>query len=272
MSRKMLKRAISSIILISIVAITIFLLPIWIFSMVASIFIAFGLYEFFRLNSKDIFPKSFIVLGILCSALLPYITYFYRPAGGLWEALFFILVLIMLFLIEFTRRENQNAVILIAVTLFGIFYIGWFFTFLVKIRFLEEGHKLVAFLLLVTKSGDIGAYLVGTYLGKRPLIPRISPKKSVEGAVGGFLFSIVFAILARPFFWPMSFGVVLGAGILIGIFAQLGDLAESLIKRDYQAKDSSPFLPGLGGMLDVIDSVLFTAPIFYIYLNVILWP
>ena len=266
----MLKRAISSVILISIIAIVVFLLPIWAFSIAASIFIGLGLYEFFRLNSKDLFPKSFIILGIFCSTLLPCITYFYRPTGGLWEALFFILVLIALFLIQFMRRENQNAVALIAVTLFGIFYIGWFFTFLVKIRFLEEGYKLVAFLLLVTKSGDIGAYLIGTHLGKHPLIPRISPKKSIEGAVGGFLFSIVFAILARSFLGPMSFGVVLGAGILIGIFAQLGDLAESLVKRDYQVKDSSPFLPGLGGMLDVIDSVLFTAPIFYIYLNVIM--
>ncbi len=267
----MLKRTISSIILIFITLITIFLLPVWAFSIVASVFIGLGLYEFFRLNSKDLFPKSFIILGIFFSALLPYITYFYRPAGGLWEALFFILVLITLFLIEFTRRENQNAVVLIAVTLFGIFYVGWFFTFLVKIRFLEEGHKLVAFLLLVTKSGDIGAYLIGTYLGKHPLIPRISPKKSVEGAIGGFLFSIVFAILGRSFLGPLSLGVALGAGILIGIFAQLGDLAESLVKRDYRVKDSSPFFPGLGGMLDVIDSILFTAPIFYIYLNVIMW-
>jgi phosphatidate cytidylyltransferase len=240
------------------------------FSIVASIFIGLGLYEFFRLDSKNIFPKSFVYLGIISGMLLPYITYFYRPTGGLWEALFFIIVLISLFLIQFTRKENQNASALIALTLFGIFYIGWFFTYLVKIRFLEDGHNLVAYLLLVTKAGDIGAYLIGSNFGKHLLIPRISPKKSVEGAVGGFLFSIVFAVISRSFLGWMSFKVILMGGVLVAIFAQLGDLAESLLKRDYQVKDSSPLLPGLGGMLDVIDSILFTAPIFYIYLTIVI--
>jgi len=265
----MLKRTITSIILISIIAATIFLLPVWAFSIVASIFIGRSIYEFFRLNSKDALPKSFIYLGIVSAMLLPCITYFYKPAGGLWEALFFIIVLITLFLVEFTRRDNQNAVALIALTLFGIFYVGWFFTFLVKIRFLEDGHKLVAYLLLVTKSGDIGAYLVGSKFGRHSLIPRISPKKSVEGAIGGFLFSIVIALISRSFLRWMPFSTLLIGGVLLGIFAQLGDLAESLVKRDYQVKDSSPFLPGLGGMLDVIDSVLFTAPIFYIFLTIV---
>ncbi len=266
----MLKRTITSIILISITIVTIFLLPIWAFSVVASIFIGMGIYEFFQLNSKSGFPRSFVLLGIFSSILLPYITYFYRPTGGLWEALFFIIVLIALFLMQFTRRESQNAVTLIALTLFGIFYVGWFFTFLVKIRILEDGRNLVGYLLLVTKAGDIGAYLVGSRLGRHSLIPRISPNKSVEGAIGGFLFSILFAIISKLYLGWMSFSVILIGGILLGIFAQLGDLAESLIKRDYKVKDSSPFLPGLGGMLDLIDSILFTAPIFYIYLIIVI--
>ena len=265
----MFKRTITSIILILIVITTIFLLPIWLFTMVASLFIAMGLYEFFKLDTKNEFPPSFVYLGIIAGIALPYITYFFRPTGGLWEALFFIIVLIALFLIQFTRKENQNGVTLIALTLFGIFYIGWFFTFLVKIRYLEYGYRLVAYLLLVTKAGDIGAYLVGSRFGKHALIPRISPKKSVEGAIGGFLFSIAFALASKSFLPWMSFTNILISGILIGIFAQLGDLAESLVKRDYKVKDSGLSLPGLGGMLDVIDSVLFTAPIFYIYLTII---
>lgn len=266
----MIKRTVSSIILISVTIISIFLLPVWMFSVVTSIFVGIGLYEFFRLNPKDTLPKGFIYVGIFSGILLPYITYFYRPTGGIWEALFFIIALIALFLIQFTRKESRNAVMLIALTLFGIFYIGWFFTFLVKIRFLEDGHKLVAYLLLVTKAGDIGAYLVGSKFGRHALIPRISPKKSVEGALGGFLFSVVFALISRSYLGWMSFSVIMLGGVLIGIFAQLGDLAESVIKRDYQAKDSSPFLPGLGGILDVIDSILFTAPIFYIYLVIVM--
>lgn len=266
----MVKRTSTSIILILIAIAAIFLLPIWIFSVVASIFIGIGLYEFFSLDSKKAFPRGFILLGICAGVLLPYITYCYRPTGGIWEALFFIIALISLFIMQFTRKENQNSVTLIALTLFGVFYVGWFFTFLVKIRFLEDGHKLVAYLLLVTKTGDMGAYLVGSNFGRHALIPRISPNKSVEGAIGGFLVSLVFAMIGWSFLRWMPFKVIFTSGILIGIFAQLGDLAESLVKRDYQVKDSSPFLPGLGGTLDVIDSILFTAPIFYIYLTIVM--
>jgi phosphatidate cytidylyltransferase len=267
----MFKRTVTSIILILGTTISIFALPVWMFGIIVSLFISLGLYEFFRLSgAKKIFPISFAYVGIFSGTLLPYITYLYRPTGGIWEMVFFILILITLFLIHFTRKESQNAVNLIAVTLFAIFYIGWFFTFLVKIRFLEDGHKLVAYLLLVTKSGDIGAYLIGTNFGRHKLIPRISPNKSVEGAIGGFLFSIACAILSRYFIPWMSFSFVLISGILIGVFAQLGDLAESLIKRDYEVKDSSVFLPGLGGMLDMIDSILFTAPVFYICLMIMM--
>jgi phosphatidate cytidylyltransferase len=262
----MFKRTVTSISLILVTVLSIFVLPVWTFGMTASLFIGLGLYEFFRLSgAKKIFPLSFAYIGIFSGMLLPHITYFYRPTGGIWEMVFFIIILIALFIIHFTRKDSQNAVNLIAVT----FYIGWFFTFLVKIRFLEDGHKLVAYLLLVTKSGDIGAYLIGSNFGRHKLIPRISPNKSVEGAIGGFVFSIACAvILGRYYISWMSLGFILASGILIGIFAQLGDLAESLIKRDYQVKDSSVFLPGLGGMLDVIDSILFTAPIFYICLAI----
>jgi phosphatidate cytidylyltransferase len=266
----MFKRVVTSISLILVVILSIFVLPVWTFGITASLFIGLGLYEFFRLSgAKKIFPLSFAYIGIFSGMLLPHITYFYRPTGGIWEMVFFIIILITLFIIHFTRKDSQNAVNLIAVTLFAIFYIGWFFTFLVKIRFLEDGHKLVAYLLLVTKSGDIGAYLIGSNFGRHKLIPRISPNKSVEGTIGGFVFSIACAIiLGRYYISWMSFGFILASGILIGIFAQLGDLAESLIKRDYEVKDSSVFLPGLGGMLDVIDSILFTAPIFYICLAI----
>ena len=266
----MFKRVVTSISLILVAILSIFVLPVWTFGITASLFIGLGLYEFFRLSgAKKIFPLSFAYIGIFSGMLLPQITYFYRPTGGIWEMVFFIIILITLFIIHFTRKDSQNAVNLIAVTLFAIFYIGWFFTFLVKIRFLEDGHKLVAYLLLVTKSGDIGAYLIGSNFGRHKLIPRISPNKSVEGAIGGFIFSMACAvILGRYYISWMSFGFILASGILIGIFAQLGDLAESLIKRDYEVKDSSVFLPGLGGMLDVIDSILFTAPIFYICLAI----
>lgn len=266
----MLKRTISSIILIGLTIISIFMLPVWTFSIIASIFIGCGLYEFFSLSPKKILPPGFIWVGMISGIIMPYITYLYRPTGGKWEALFFVIILIALFIIQFTRKDNSDAVTLIAVTLFGVFYVSWFFTFLVKIRFLEEGHKLVSFLLLVTKSGDIGAYLVGSKCGAHKLIPRISPNKSIEGTAAGFVCSIVFALLSKMYLPWMSWGFVVTSGILIGIFGQLGDLAESLIKRDYEVKDSSFFIPGIGGTLDVIDSILFTAPLFYAFLAIVM--
>ncbi|MFH1782411.1 MAG: phosphatidate cytidylyltransferase [Candidatus Omnitrophota bacterium] len=262
----MRKRVITSSILIILTIVSIFILPVWTFGIICSLFIGLGLSEFFKLDSNNIFPRSFIILGVIAGMLLPYMTYVCDPQGGIWEAVFFIFLVIILFLAQFTRKDNTQAVALIALTLFGVFYIGWLFTFLVKIRNLQDGHKLVAYLLLVSKTGDIGAYLVGSKFGKHSLIPRISPKKSVEGAIGGFLCSIVFALISRSYLGRFSFQEILISGILIGVFSQLGDLAESLVKRNYHVKDSSPFLPGLGGMLDVIDSILFSAPIFYIYL------
>ena len=100
-------------------------------------------------------------------------------------------------------------------------------------------------------------------------MPRISPKKSVEGAVGGLLFSILGALVSQPFL-HLTYGHLAIIGVATGCLAQLGDLSESLMKRDCQVKDSGTILPGLGGFLDVMDSLLFTAPTFYFYMNIVL--
>jgi phosphatidate cytidylyltransferase len=123
--------------------------------------------------------------------------------------------------------------------------------------------------LLITKLGDIGAYIVGMRFGKTPLIPRISPKKSVEGSIGGLLFSISGALVSKAFL-HFSYLHLISMGIFLGILGQLGDLSESLIKRDCEVKDSGNIFPGLGGVLDAIDSLLFTAPAFYFYISNVL--
>jgi phosphatidate cytidylyltransferase len=111
--------------------------------------------------------------------------------------------------------------------------------------------------------------MVGKRFGKKLLIPQVSPHKSIEGAFGGLLFSIMGALASRPFvhysYWHLMF-----LGVFLGILAQLGDLSESLIKRDCGVKDSGHLFPGLGGILDLIDSLLFTAPVFYFYMSIIL--
>ncbi len=186
-----------------------------------------------------------------------------------WELLFMVLAFLFLILMQFKRRSNSGAIADISTTIFGIFYISWFLSFLIKIRYLPNGIGLLAALLLITKSGDIGAYLVGMRLGKTPLIPRISPKKSVEGAIGGLIFSVLAALVSKPLL-NLAYLHLIVIGIGLNILAQLGDLSESLMKRDCEVKDSGSILPGMGGFLDLMDSLLFTAPSFYFYMNIVL--
>ena len=149
--------------------------------------------------------------------------------------------------------------------IFGILYVSWFFSFLIKIRYLPGGLGFVAALLLITKLGDIGAYLVGSKWGRKLLLPHISPKKTVEGALGGLFFSIVGGLACKGVL-PFGYGQLLVISISFGVLGQLGDLSESLLKRDCQVKDSGNIFPGMGGVLDEIDSLLFTAPVFYFIL------
>ena len=132
---------------------------------------------------------------------------------------------------------------------------------------------MVAALILITKSADIGAYLVGSKWGKRSLIARISPSKTIEGTIGGLLFGILAAMASKVFLpdlFIFSYPRLILTGAFFGLLGQLGDLSESLIKRDCQAKDSGSIFPGMGGILDLIDSLLFTTPAFYFYISTIL--
>jgi phosphatidate cytidylyltransferase len=182
-----------------------------------------------------------------------------------WELLFIVLALIFLILMQFKRRDSSGVIVDISTTLFGILYVSWFFSFLIKIRYLPGGLGFLAALLLITKLGDIGAYLVGSKWGKKLLIPHISPKKTIVGSLGGLVFSILGGLACKPFL-PFEYGQLLIISASLGVLGQLGDLSESLLKRDCQVKDSGNIFPGMGGILDEIDSLLFTAPVFYFIL------
>jgi phosphatidate cytidylyltransferase len=186
-----------------------------------------------------------------------------------WELLFILLALLFLIIMQFKRRQTQGAVVGISTTLFGILYVSWFFSFLIKIRLLSSGIGFFASILTITKLGDIGAYLIGSRFGKTPLMPHLSPNKSVEGSIGGIIFSVLAALACKAIL-PFSYLHILFIGVFLGIFAQLGDLSESLIKRDCGIKDSANIIPGMGGVLDLIDSLLFTAPVFYFYITIVL--
>ncbi|NLC51204.1 MAG: phosphatidate cytidylyltransferase [Firmicutes bacterium] len=153
----------------------------------------------------------------------------------------------------------------LALILWGIIYIGGFMAYLLALRQLPEGLSYLLLLIFGIWASDTGAYFIGLSFGKHRLAPRISPKKSLEGAAGGVVVSAIAIetlIKFSPFpLIPTGHGLLWGA--IISVLGQLGDLIESAYKREAQVKDSGVILPGHGGILDRLDSLLFAAPVFY---------
>jgi phosphatidate cytidylyltransferase len=180
--------------------------------------------------------------------------------------------MILVFIAEMQRYTRPGGVTVnVAASVLAMLYVGLLFSFLVKIRLIWGLRALLA-TLVVVKLGDTGAFLLGKTLGRRKLAPGLSPKKTIEGAAGAVLFSCLGAFFMLCVFFPEPTVPVsvlpptwgwLAFGILLGVFGILGDLAESLIKRDVARKDSGRLIPGLGGVLDVVDSVLLASPVAY---------
>ncbi len=173
----------------------------------------------------------------------------------------------------------------IATTFFGIVYVGvplglfvrvmYFFTFGGMEDPHFEGSWWIIYLIAASKSADIGGYFVGSQFGRRKLALKLSPNKTLEGALGGLiastLMSLFLCFLGKKFghvFEAFSYVQALWIGLIIGVLGQIGDLAESFLKRDAKVKDSNS-IPGVGGILDMVDSLLFTAPVVYIFLRII---
>ena len=190
-------------------------------------------------------------------------------------ALYIILVTVILLFYSIDEYRTKD---LFFGSIFGFIYITVLISFLIRILYFEpesenqfHGAYYIIFHLIVTKFSDMGAYLVGTLIGKNKMIPHISPGKTWEGFLFGCL---TFAVGGGAIFYQifqekmlhLSWGDVLLLGLILAPIAAVGDLAESIIKRSLKAKDSGSILPGIGGILDLIDSVLFTAPILYLYL------
>jgi phosphatidate cytidylyltransferase len=191
-----------------------------------------------------------------------------------FEILILILMPLLLF-IELFRNED-SAILNLGSTLLGIFYIGLFASSILKIReffgysnqLYSQGGLLIISVLVAIWACDSGAFFIGSAIGKHKLFPRVSPKKSWEGAIAGFIFSIIAMIALRSVFLDfLSLQNVIVIGLIAGIFGQIGDLIESLVKRDASVKDSSSLIPGHGGIFDRFDSLLFTAPLVYLYLR-----
>ncbi len=269
--RKLLKRIFTSLALIGVSAYILFFMTPFYFSLEVIVFIALALFEFFTLLQDAKIP-AYRLFGIAMGIVIPAIVYMELGLTQSGEVLFLVLGCLFLFLLQFFHKKSSpQALTAIALTLFGILYISWFLSFLIKIRFLEGGIVWVAYLLAVTKAEDIGAYTIGTLFGRHSLVPHISPKKSIEGMFGGLAASIIASVSLQAYL-PLRFELphLIILGFLIGAVGQVGDLSESLMKRFCNAKDSGSLLPGMGGILDAVDSILFTAPIFYFHLKIYL--
>jgi phosphatidate cytidylyltransferase len=237
-------------------------------------------------KARDLYPTPAVVycgvVLVVASNLLPLFVSGFEPTSALdalaWPALALTLSIIAAFFAEMMRYEKPGGVtVSLAVTLLSIAYVGLLFSFIIQLRALGGGHRGVialAAMVAVVKGGDIGAYTVGRLIGKRKLAPILSPGKTIEGAAGGLLFASAAAwfifewlaprVLSTPPALPSYFWLVFG--ILVGIAGMIGDLAESLLKRDLGRKDSSAWLPGFGGVLDIVDSMLLASPVAYLCL------
>lgn len=253
------KRLISSAVLIAITLFTIFMAPKWFFFLVVEGFILLGLNEFLTLAEK----KGIVInraLGLFFGALLPFSFYF--PS----ESVILVMACLTLFIFNFHRRLREQALISTAVTVFGIIYVAWFFSHLTKIKHLSDGSEWVFYTILTVKGGDAGAYFIGKTFGKIKLLEHVSPNKSIEGALGGFLTTLLLSLVSGLYLPQADVKHLLVLGSALGILSQFGDLAESLIKRDVGVKDSG-HVPGLGGILDILDSLLLSAPFVYYYIT-----
>ncbi len=199
-----------------------------------------------------------------------------------FETTFLILFVLGLCVRQFVSKTNTAGLTAIATTLFGLMYVPWLLNFIQKISFFpfpagspaDAGKYFLLYFILVTKFSDMGAYAVGSLIGKHKMIPRISPGKTWEGFGGAIVVSTGASLAFVHFFGSKMVGMnYLHAtilGIILSVAAVIGDLIESSFKREAGVKDSGKLFPGIGGILDLLDSLLFNAPLMYLYLRHVL--
>ena len=194
------------------------------------------------------------------------------PVNALaWPMMAFATIVMATFIAQSLQFEKPGVTTgTISGTIFAVTYLGMLGSFLIQMRWIDgpyHGLVSVVYLVATAKGADIGAYTFGRIAGRHKLWPRLSPNKTVEGAIGGLVFSVLFALLVSAIvhyligILALSVAASVAFGLIIGAAAQLGDLMESMIKRDCLRKDASTVVPGFGGVLDVLDSLLFAGPV-----------
>jgi phosphatidate cytidylyltransferase len=202
-----------------------------------------------------------VVGGILCLLL---VFCFYRNEYYLvWLAACLMALFITWYASGSALEDSLNQV---AYSFLGVVYVSGLMSYFILLRGMDYGNHILFYLFMVIWSGDIAAYYVGKNIGKTPLAPKISPGKTLEGSGAGLVGSVAGGVAAKYLFFvtlPLSHCLIIA--LLCGIMGQIGDLAESLFKRRAGVKDSGSLIPGHGGVLDRLDSLMFAGPTFYIY-------
>ena len=249
------RRAISSVVLTTLFVSAVVMLPVWAFNAVIMIFLILGLGEFLKIYDKSIScfnMLNYLILGLgvillhLCG--LGFL--------GLTLAIIGAFVSVML-----RKIQIEHATSHVALLILGFVCIPFFGSFMMDLRNQTHGILYVLFFIFVIKLSDIGAYIIGTRWGSIKIMPLISPKKSLQGCLGGLVFSLIAGIVLNNFFKIFSFGQVVGISIVMNVLGQFGDMCESLIKRSFGVKDSGGFIPGIGGIFDLLDSLLWAVPV-----------
>lgn len=249
-----------------------------------------GLEEFYELVSKA-GHDCFRLWGLAGGIILMTSTFLYVQGGLLpgvtaaktndFEAGILILLVLGLCFRQFLSKRGGSGILRISTTLFGLMYVPWLLNFIQKLHFFPavrgvdvDGNYYVLYFILVTKFSDLGAYVTGSLFGKHKMIPRISPGKTWEGFAGAIVISTLVSVAFAHFLQHKLYGMNMVHAIILGVLlssaAVVGDLIESIFKREAKVKDSGRWFPGIGGILDLMDSLLFNAPIMYLYLRHIL--
>lgn len=232
------------------------------FALLLALFTALATIEFYRMALPGRTPES--ALAALCGGgliILPLVA----DVGSILAAvigLFLVFGLLFLFRI----RNIADAAREVACAVLAFVYIPGLLMHLTMLRRTPYGVQWLLVIMLIVMSNDSLAYYSGRALGRHRLYPQVSPNKSVEGALGGLLGSVCGTLLARITFFPqLTLTDALLTALVIGILGQTGDLFESLLKRSFRVKDSGTIIPGHGGVLDRLDSIIFAAPATYYY-------
>jgi phosphatidate cytidylyltransferase len=235
--------------------------PVWMFGTTMVLAAAVGQWEFTGIFERA-GVRTFRWLGLLGGSVLT--ASFALPVSE--RVAFTAVLLVLLGAGLLHRRAGRAAWEPVAVTLLGVAYVNWLLGYAFWLRDLDAGVAWVLLLVSVTWLGETAAYVVGSTLGRHQLAPSISPRKTIEGAVAQLVMSGLAALGARAWFFPaLSLESAIVVGLLLGIAGQVGDLIESAIKRSVGTKDTGRLIPGHGGMLDRVDSLLVNTPVLFYY-------